>query len=446
MSRDGITITVGAPGEGEMTGGGTPIQKYGVGRTCRGRVVGFKPYGFFVETEDGGFGLVYGGNVKGWDGSRRFDRVFRYGMELEVKVVDIENGTNRLSFSCEMPDADNAADSTELSAQDAASEIRSQPDFQEIADEWIENEPDRSREAFEWLKGELEDGPMYGPLTNVLCDRFGVPVPVSRWIRRFPEFTCYSGKGDNPSDLPAVALSARAGDVEYWKRMKTKSDDLTGHDEDKDKTIERYGLIARRLDEISSFPGSAWIRDYMRMCRSVARCAGVYGAADTVERLAIPMLGQIGWDVSRENAAIVRGGGDSFDVVIYGGPFGGANARLAMMCAPAGVNFDDLVDVSEAPKTISERNVVERLLCLYNQLVLGEGGQAKVVWTNGVEWVILSKSLLDGRIGIIADRRGKEIMNGADGDGVLARISFPLEASPMDWLASFLQLQEHLGC
>ena len=47
----GITITVGSPDE--VVAGGKQIAKYGVGKTCRGRVVNFKPYGFFVETEDG---------------------------------------------------------------------------------------------------------------------------------------------------------------------------------------------------------------------------------------------------------------------------------------------------------------------------------------------------------------------------------------------------------
>ena len=42
----GITITMGPPSEIANDSG--RIAKYGVGRKCHGKVVNFKPYGFFV--------------------------------------------------------------------------------------------------------------------------------------------------------------------------------------------------------------------------------------------------------------------------------------------------------------------------------------------------------------------------------------------------------------
>ena len=173
MENNGITITIGGPDEAKS--GGMKIAKYGVGKKCRGKVVNFKPYGFFVETEDGGFGLVHGRNINGWDWSQRFDRVFRHGSEVEVTVIDIEAETNRMSFSCDMP-----AQAEEQKEPEPAAPA---PTRREIADQWSENEPEKSQAAFEWLKRELEDGPIYGPLTTILCDRFEVPVPVSHWIR-----------------------------------------------------------------------------------------------------------------------------------------------------------------------------------------------------------------------------------------------------------------------
>ena len=95
--ENGITIMMGSPSE-VGTGGGR-VAKYGVGRKCRGKVVNFKPYGFFVETEDGGFGLVHGRNIRGWQWGLRFDKVFRHGTEIEVEVIDIEEETNRMSFA-----------------------------------------------------------------------------------------------------------------------------------------------------------------------------------------------------------------------------------------------------------------------------------------------------------------------------------------------------------
>ncbi|MBQ0033244.1 MAG: S1 RNA-binding domain-containing protein [bacterium] len=159
--------------------GGERIAKYGVGRKCRGKVVNFKPYGFFVETEDGGFGLVHGRNIRGWQWGLRFDKVFRHGSEIDVEVVDIEDGTNRMSFACEMPAG--YADEVEPEVDSAKDEDLPPPlSRREVAEKWREENAAKSKEAYEWLKAELADGPLYGPLTNVLCDRFEVPVPVSQ--------------------------------------------------------------------------------------------------------------------------------------------------------------------------------------------------------------------------------------------------------------------------
>ena len=220
--ENGITIMMGSPSE--VGAGGGRVAKYGVGRKCRGKVVNFKPYGFFVETEDGGFGLVHGRNIRGWQWALRFDKVFRHGSEIEVEVVDIEEGTNRMSFACPMPAG--YADEVEETPVESWDDLPPPPSRREVAEKWREENPEKSKAAYEWLSKELADGPLYGPLTNVLCDCFEVPVPVSQWILLFPDFTCYSGKGDNPSDLPAVALSARAGEVAYWDRIKVRTDDL----------------------------------------------------------------------------------------------------------------------------------------------------------------------------------------------------------------------------
>ena len=48
---DGITIMMGTPEENGLKSGNS-IPKYGVGKKCRGKVVNFKPYGFFVQTID----------------------------------------------------------------------------------------------------------------------------------------------------------------------------------------------------------------------------------------------------------------------------------------------------------------------------------------------------------------------------------------------------------
>lgn len=429
MENNGITIRIGSPDEVRGKTGGE-IAKYGVGKKCRGRVVNFKPYGFFVETEDGGFGLVHGRNITGWDWSKRFDHVFRHGTEVEVTVVDIEAETNRMSFSCDMPDT--------VEEPQEEEPLPAAPSRREIADKWSEEEPEKSQQAFDWLKRELEDGPIYGPLTNVLCERFEVPVPVSHWIRQFPDFTCYSGKGDNPSDLPAVALSARAGDVAYWGRIKIRTEQLTEfRNRGEDKTAW-YGSLAKRLDEKAAFPGAKWIRDYQVMVRALMRGKDVYGVADTVERLAIPMLGQLGWDVSAENAALVRGDPSTFDIRLYGGTASSGKVSVAVLCSPIGTSFASLRGGG-----VSD-NVVERMLTLFNQLGGDDPTAAKVVWTNGAEWVVFTRELLASCIGILADHRGLEVLASESGR-YFGRVAFPAEGMPFAWLEAFASLHDLMG-
>ena len=419
---------MGAPSE--LTNGGGRIAKYGVGRKCRGKVVNFKPYGFFVETDDGQFGLVHGRNIRGWQWGLRFDKVFRHGSEIEVEVVDVEEGTNRMAFACEMPAGFAGAD--EEPSADTRSEDLPPPSRREVAEKWRDDNPEKSQQAYDWLKAELADGPLYGPLTNVLCDRFEVPVPVSQWILLFPDFTCYSGKGDNPSDLPAVALSSRAGEVPYWDRIKVRTEDLSEFRNRGEDDTAKFAALMRRLDETGVFPGTKWMRAYAETAKGLVQGRAVYGRADTVERLVIPMLGELGWDVSPANAALVRGDDSTFDVRIYGGAASSGKVALAVRCAPAGTAFADASDA------------VERVLGLYNRLGGDDPAATKVVWTNGVEWVVFTRDLLLECIGVLAEHRGAALAEAMDAKQ-FNRIVFPADAAPFAWLSSFVELRTAVG-
>ena len=424
--ENGITIMMGSPSEVGNSGG--RVAKYGVGRKCRGKVVNFKPYGFFVETEDGGFGLVHGRNIRGWQWGLRFDKVFRHGSEIEVEVIDIEEGTNRMSFACAMPTG--YADEVEQGPAESRDDLPPPPSRREVAEKWREENPEKSKAAYEWLSKELADGPLYGPLTNVLCDRFEVPVPVSQWILLFPDFTCYSGKGDNPSDLPAVALSTRAGEVAYWDRIKVRNDDLLENRDRGEDDTAKFAALMRRLDAKGVFPSAKWMRSYAETAEGLVRGKGVYGRADTTERLVIPMLGELGWDVSSANAAFVRGDDSTFDVRIYGGAASSGKVALAVKCAPAGASF------------ASQPDAVEQVLGLYNRLGTPDPSM-KVVWTNGVEWVVFTRELLLECIGILAEHRGAKLAEAMDAK-YFKRIAIPADATPAAFLAAFADLHDAL--
>ena len=425
---NGITIMMGSPAEVGVSG--ATVAKYGVGRKCRGKVVNFKPYGFFVETDDGGFGLVHGRNIRGWKWGLRFDKVFRHGSEIDVEVIDVEEGTNRMSFACDMPGGAAADDAAE--AEVAQDDAPAAPSRREIAEKWRNENPEKSAAAYKWLKAELEDGPLYGPLTNVLCDRFEVPVPVSQWILLFSEFTCYTGRGDNPSDLPAVALSARAGEVAYWDRIKVRNDELVENRNRGEDDTAKFAALMRRLDAKGVFPGAKWMREYAKMAKGLAHGSDVYGRSDTVERLVIPMLGELGWDVSSANAALVRGDDSTFDVRIYGGAASSGEVSLAVRCAPAGTSFG------------SRSDAVEQVLGLYNQLGGSDPASTKVVWTNGVEWVVFTRELLLECIGVLAERRGAKLAEAMDGR-YLRSVVLPADPTPFKWLSGFADLADLIG-
>ena len=422
--ENGITIMMGSPSEVGNSGG--RVAKYGVGRKCRGKVVNFKPYGFFVETEDGGFGLVHGRNIRGWQWGLRFDKVFRHGSEIEVEVIDIEEGTNRMSFACAMPTG--YADEVEEMPSESRDDLPPPPSRREVAEKWREENPEKSKAAYEWLSKELADGPLYGPLTNVLCDRFEVPVPVSQWILLFPDFTCYSGKGDNPSDLPAVALSTRAGEVAYWDRIKVRNDDLLENRDRGEDDTAKFAALMRRLDAKGVFPSAKWMRSYAETAEGLVRGKGVYGRADTTERLVIPMLDELGWDVSSANAAFVRGDDSTFDVRIFGGAASSGKVALAVRVAPAGTSFAS--------------GVVEDVLGLYNRLGTPDPAM-KVVWTNGVEWIVFTRELLLECIGILAEHRGAKLAEEMDAK-YFKRIAIPADATPAAFLAAFADLHDVL--
>ena len=188
----------------------------------------------------------------------------------------------------------------------------------------------------------------------------------------------------------------------------------------------------KRLDAKGVFPSAKWVRGYAETAKGLVRGKGVYGRADTVERLVIPMLGELGWDVSSSNAAFVRGDDSTFDVRIYGGAASSGKVALAVKCAPAGTSFASLP------------GAVEDVLGLYNRLGGNDPAGTKVVWTDGSEWIVFTRELLLECIGILAEHRGADIAAAMDGKHV-RRIVVPAEATPCAWLAAFADLHDVLG-
>ena len=445
LSRNGMTFTVGPKAE-EIAAGpwANAATKYPVGTKLHGKVVNFKPYGFFVETEQGFFGLVHGSQIKGWDWHARFDEVFKLGDEVDVEVTKVDPEAHRMAFAYEMPEG-------KLSAPEPAEPEPQPVTHDDLAREWAKDNPDASSAAHAWLLRELEDGPMYSPLANVLSDKFDVPVPVSFWIRQFPDFTCFIGKGDNPSELPAVALTEKAGDLDYWKRFKAKASDLAAHKTTEAVDAAKFGPVAAKLNALADFPGAGWIAGYGAVAETLSSARETFGVADTVERLVVPLLAQFGWEVSGRKLSpltLVRGDRGSFDLKLFVGQPGEERLAVAVVCDRVGTAFRELRNRGNDPQQLVGRNVIERVLGYANQQRDFVEGFTKVVWTDGHEWVVFTDGALARRIGILSDRSGERILDETrenDANAHFRRIVLPMSGSTLDWLAAFAELRAWLG-
>jgi len=454
INRNGMTILVGSSEAKPAAADGmsnaqdpwvTAEREFPVGTKVRGKVVNFKPYGVFVETDRGFFGLVHGSQIAGWDWHRRFDEVFSLGQEIDVVVTRVDASTHRMAFSYEMPEGMIAPEP----------EPEPEPEVPlthaELAQKWTVENPEASQAARDWLAEELSSGPLYGPLASALSDRFGVPVPVSFWIRQFPEFVCYSGKGDNPCELPAVSLAERTGEPDYWDGFKTRASDLACARTQAAVDAARYGQVAAMLGAIPSFPGGDWIDAYRRKANSLAAMGDRYGVADTLERLVVPMFSQLGWSVDAEDLgclSLVRGGRDGCDLLLHSGEAGSERLAVAVVCDRIGASFHDQRNLTAGSQSLANRNVVERVLGYANRLRGVVDGYTRVVWTDGCEWVVFTHEAMSLRIGIISDRRGECILEetrGSDSNMYFGRIVVPTTGSALDWLSAYADLRGRLG-
>ena len=109
-----------------------------------------------------------------------------------------------------------------------------------------------------------------------------------------------------------------------------------------------------------------------------------------------------------------------------------SEVAVAVRCAPAGTPF------------ASRPEAVEQVLGLYNRLGGDDPASTKVVWTNGLEWIVFTRDLLQACIGVLAERRGAQIAGTMD-EGLLKRVVIPTDATPSGWLSAFVELADLIG-
>ena len=84
----------------------------------------------------------------------------------------------------------------------------------QAASDWIRKNPAASRRARAWLDAQIQDGPLHGSLLAFARQEFGVPKPVSAWVKTFPDLIALP-PGNATSRHPLVGLRARMTDPMY---------------------------------------------------------------------------------------------------------------------------------------------------------------------------------------------------------------------------------------
>ena len=91
------------------------------------------------------------------------------------------------------------------------------------AKEWRDSHRETSMAAVEFLCNALACGPVHASCLGVLHEKYGIPKPVSAWVRLFPNvFKYYAAKANSYLvDTPACALVQRMNDKGYWDCFRT---------------------------------------------------------------------------------------------------------------------------------------------------------------------------------------------------------------------------------
>lgn len=85
------------------------------------------------------------------------------------------------------------------------------------AKKWASDNADAASSAAKSLHEKLEPGPVHAACLGFLHDTYGVPKPVSAWIRTCPQFKYFPAKANTyVPGAAACALADRCHDRKYW--------------------------------------------------------------------------------------------------------------------------------------------------------------------------------------------------------------------------------------
>ena len=169
-------------------------------------------YGVFFELLPGFDALAHVSNIRGL-GGRRPSSLFETGQELPVQIIEMDERRMRVQLTVD------ASGMEEIASPDRPGR---EPAYK-VVELWSMNNPEKAQAAEDWLREQTKDAPMHGSRLGELVNLFGVPRPVSAWLRWLGGYESLPPMNKYIPSHPLVVQQSRMDDPSYWSAFTPKT-------------------------------------------------------------------------------------------------------------------------------------------------------------------------------------------------------------------------------
>ena len=148
---------------------------------------------------------------------------------------------------------------------------------------WTEQYPQKASDLVAELLHYVSAAPIHSALLGPIAERYGAPKPISAIIRLYPQFRILTGAA-SPVNSPALCLSEKIADPDYWARFRRKSAEGFSSSVDMNPWVELgvpdvgRGFGEVRVQIFASFLtakyGVAVMKDLAAVCSAFKRASG----------------------------------------------------------------------------------------------------------------------------------------------------------------------------
>ncbi|MBO7683280.1 MAG: S1 RNA-binding domain-containing protein [Kiritimatiellae bacterium] len=169
-------------------------------------------YGVFFELLPGFDALAHISNIRGL-GGRRPSSLFETGQELPVQIIELDERRQRVQLT---------VDASGLEEVAIPGRSVRDPAYRAI-ELWSMNNPEKAQAAEDWLRTQTKDAPMHGSRLGEVVKLFGVPRPVSAWLKWLGGYESLPPMNKFIPSHPLVVQHSRMDDQAYWDAFTPKT-------------------------------------------------------------------------------------------------------------------------------------------------------------------------------------------------------------------------------